>query len=151
MQSRNQTHVLLIESDPLEAKRVQDVLAEVESNPYCLESVTTVAEARSRLRQPMGDYLIDIVIINQASTVSTASDTDLLPFEQIAFLAPHALILVLDDDDQRGHLALEKGAHEYLAKSHIDSYWLPRVLRYMMQQRQQELVVLAAEKALYDE
>ena len=151
MQSRNQTHVLLIESDPLEAKRVQDVLAEVESNPYCLERVTTVAEARSRLRQPMGDYLIDIVIINQASTLSTSSDTDLLPFEQIAFLAPHALILVLDDDDQRGHLALEKGAHEYLAKSHIDSYWLPRVLRYMMQQRQQELVVLAAEKALYDE
>lgn len=151
MQSQNQIHILLIESNLTDAQRVQAALADAEGNPYSVVWVNRLADGLSHLRNPALENSIDIIMLDLATKNAAGNNSSVEEFEQLLLAAPNAIMLALDHDENGTANALQQGAHEYLAKSHIHAYWLPRALRYMMESKQQELVVTAAEKALYDE
>ncbi len=151
MQSQNQIHILLIESNLTDAQRVQSALAGAAGNPYSVVWVNSLAAGLSYLRNPGLESFVDMIMFGVDAKSDTNNNSSAIHFDQLFLAAPNAIILALDADENGAANALAQGAHEYLAKSHIHPYWLPRALRYMMESKQQELVVNAAEKALYDE
>ena len=57
--------------------------------------------------------------------------------DQVFQAAPNALILVLSatSDEETARQAVQRGAHDYLAKGHVDAHWLPRALRYVIERK----------------
>jgi diguanylate cyclase (GGDEF)-like protein/PAS domain S-box-containing protein len=145
MQSRKQTCVLLIQSNANEAERVWAALASVEGSPYHLDCVQSLAEATMFLRQM--ESTIDIVMVDIASVKNASSD----PIRQLLLASPLARLLVVGEDDAYAQEAIAKGAHEYLSKSQIHTYWLPRAVRYLAQQKEQDLIIQEKEKELHNE
>ena len=145
MLSRDQTCVLLIESNADDAERIWSALANVEGSPYHLDCVHSLMDGTAFLRKMDGN--IDIVMLDVASVKNANSD----PIAQVLLASPTVRILVVGDDEDYAQEAIAKGAHEYLAKSQIHTYWLPRAVRYLAQQKQQDLIIQAQEKALHDE
>ena len=145
MQSHKQTCVLLIQSNANDAERIWASLAGVEGSPYHLDCVHSLAEGTAFLRQM--DGTIDIVMLDAASVKNDSSD----PIRQVLLASPTARLLVIDEDETYAQQAIAKGAHEYLAKSQVHSHWLPRAMRYLAQQKEQDLIIQEKEKELYDE
>ncbi|MES2822355.1 MAG: EAL domain-containing protein [Pseudomonadota bacterium] len=116
-------HILLIEDNAVDAKLMQAVLSGVDSNPYCVESVTSVTEGLARLKRGPE---IDIVILNSILPAAENVNGDLLAFQQITAAAPNSLVLTPGAQNE----------------------WLPRALRYIAQQAE---VVDAAKKNLLEE
>ena len=88
---------------------------------------------------------------NRANITAPNSDQSLAAFDQVVQAAPDSLILVLDNNEERAQQIFARGAHDFFTKNHIDSYWLPRALRYITEHKKHELVVCAAEKELFEE
>ena len=145
MQSRNRTCILLIESNPIDAETIWAALTCVEGSPYQLDCTHSLAEGTEFLRQM--EHAIDIVMVDLASVENVSSN----PVQQILLAAPHARILVVGEDESYAQEAIAKGAHEFLPKSQIHTYWLPRAMRYLAQQKEQDLIIKAQEKALNEE
>jgi diguanylate cyclase (GGDEF)-like protein/PAS domain S-box-containing protein len=151
MEIQNQIHILLIESNLVDAQRVQVALANAEGNPYSIVQVDCITDGLIHLRHPDLEYSADLIMVGLDSSLDEKSNSSLPQIDQLLLAAPNAIIIALAQNEDGTQKALALGAHEYLAKSHIHAYWLPRALRYMMERKQQESVVSAAEKALYDE
>ncbi|RYY76173.1 MAG: EAL domain-containing protein [Gammaproteobacteria bacterium] len=145
MQSRNRTCVLLIESNASDAERIWAALTGVEDSPYHLDCTHSLDEGIAFLRQM--DHAIDIVMVDLASVKDASAD----PIGQIISASPHARVLVVGEDESYAPEAISKGAHEFLARSQIHTYWLPRAIRYLAQQREHDLIMQAQQKALHDE
>lgn len=96
---------------------------------------------------------IDVVLLGLGPEDRDSLDA----LEQVLQFAPTAVVLVLCNtgEEDLARVAIQHGAHDYLVKSHIDAYWWPRVLRYIIESRRArkstELVLLAAEDALFEE
>jgi diguanylate cyclase (GGDEF)-like protein/PAS domain S-box-containing protein len=118
------------------------------------------AEVRAALGAGDGAYTVDratrlsdglaLLATNHIAAVILdlhLPDTDgLASVEQIARTAPHVPILVINEpaDEDRAKQAVALGAQDYLPKSHINSYSLPRALRHVAERK-------AAEEALFVE
>jgi len=123
------TTVLLVEHDPADARLIQDALAGTVSNPFRVEWVTRLTDALERL----GSESFEVVLLD----LSLPDSQGLEAFDQVFQAAPDSLILVLSGltDEETARQAMERGAHDYFSKGHVDAHWLPRALRYVIERK----------------
>ncbi|GAB2895835.1 hypothetical protein GCM10027046_26450 [Uliginosibacterium flavum] len=121
------TTVLLIEDDPADAKLIQDALVDTADGCFHVELVTCLAEALKRLNEERVEVILLDVTLPDAQGIDA--------FDRVSHAAPDSLILVLCGaiDEETARQAMQRGAHDYLSKAHIDAHWLPRALRYVIE------------------
>jgi diguanylate cyclase (GGDEF)-like protein/PAS domain S-box-containing protein len=120
------TRVLLVEEDPTDAGLIQAALTGVDDDSFRVEWVTRLADALERLsRQGIEVILLDLTLPDRQG---------LEAFAQVLQAAPKAMILVLCSarEEETARQAVQRGAHDYLVKGHLDAHWLSRTLRYVM-------------------
>lgn len=133
------THLLLIESDPADAKVIKDALHD-DSAAFVVEWVKSLAEALEYLaKNPIEVVLLDLAL---------PDGKGLGAFDKVIAAAPDALILVLSSasDDELRRAAMERGAHDYFAKGHIDAHWLPRALNYILERKESRSALSESEE-----
>jgi diguanylate cyclase (GGDEF)-like protein/PAS domain S-box-containing protein len=121
--------VLLIEDDPADAALIQSALTAAEGSPFRVVWATRLADALERL----GRDTFEVILLD----LSLPDGPGLDAFDQVFLAAPNALILVLSGltDEETARQAVERGAHDYFAKGHVDAHWLPRALRYVIERK----------------
>lgn len=142
----NPTTVLLIEDIAADAELIRAALTGpgVRSSvrSFRIEWVVSLADALVRLdRGDVEVILLDLALSNGQGIVA---------FDQLIQAAPNALILVLSGttDEEIVHQAMQRGAHDYFSKAHIDAHWLPRALRYVIE-RQTSRIALGNSEARF--
>lgn len=127
--ARPATRVLLVEDDSADAKLIQEALVGSAEPAYQVEWVTRLGVALARL----GEAPVDVILLD----LTLCDGQGIVVFDQILAAAPRALILVLSgaSDDELARQAVQRGAHDYFAKGHIDARWLPHALRYVMERK----------------
>ncbi len=136
----DQTNVLLVESDPTTARTIMDALSgSLGRRRYWVEWVTGRALALARLEQGGIDVILLVLSLPDGQGIDV--------FDQVFRAAPHALILVLcsADDEQTARQAVQRGAHDYFVKCHVDGHWLPRALRYLIERQATQRELLSSE------
>jgi len=125
------TTILLVEDDSADARQIQDALAgtgdnTTGENTFHVEWVTRLDAALERLR---GE---DIAVILLDLTLPDGQGLE--AFYQVFEAVPNALILVMcaARDVEIARQAMQRGAHDYLVKGHVDAHWLSRTLRYII-------------------
>jgi len=123
------TTVLLVEDDPADARLIQDALAGTGNSPFRVEWVRQLSDALERLS---GEGF-EVILLDLSLPDSRGLDA----FDQVFQAAPDSLILVLSGltDEETAHQAMERGAHDYFSKGHVDAHWLPRALRYVIERK----------------
>jgi diguanylate cyclase (GGDEF)-like protein/PAS domain S-box-containing protein len=123
------TTVLLVEDDPADARLIQDALAGTGNSLFRVEWVTRLSDALKRL----GSEKFEVILLD----LSLPDSKGLEAFDQVFQAAPDSLILVLSGltDEETARQAMERGAHDYFSKGHVDAHWLPRALRYVMERK----------------
>jgi diguanylate cyclase (GGDEF)-like protein/PAS domain S-box-containing protein len=139
--SNVQTTVLLVEDDPVAARVIMDALAgSLDRRMYVVEWVTCRIVALARLGQGGIDVVLLVLTLPDGQGIEV--------FDQVFQAAPQALILVLSsaDDEETARQAVQRGAHDYFVKGHVDAHWLPRALRYLIERQatQSELQISEA-------
>jgi diguanylate cyclase (GGDEF)-like protein/PAS domain S-box-containing protein len=124
-------NVLLIQNDPEEAAAVCAALSisaercfEVEWLQTCMEGLERLAVAgRHSHAGPNG---VAAVLVD----LRLPDGTGIEVFDRIHAAAPQIPIVVLisDEDEELGRLAVRRGAQDYLLQNRLDGYALPRVL-----------------------
>ena len=130
--------VLLIGDDPADARAVREALADAQDGSFTVECATRLSEGLERLSgNGIAAVLLDLCLPDSQGIAS---------FEQVWRAAPHIPILVIGspDDQDIARQAVKRGAQDYLQKTHLDSYSLPRALRHVIERK-------AAEEALFFE
>ena len=130
--------VLLISDDDTDAGLIQKALAEPTGNEWRLERVRRVSDGVNRLRKDgIAAVLLDLFLPD-----SQGIET----FEALFATAPLVPILVLANRESEdiAWQATQRGAQDHLLKDHLDAYWLPRILRRVVERK-------AAEEALFIE
>ena len=131
-------NILLIGDDPAAAGLIKVALADARDGLFDFEWVRQLSDGLERLSKGgIGAVLLDLFLPD-----SQGIET----FDKLFLAAPHVPILILSnlDHEDIARLAVKHGAQDYLLKSHLDSYWLPRALRYVIGRK-------AAEEALFAE
>jgi diguanylate cyclase (GGDEF)-like protein/PAS domain S-box-containing protein len=143
------TTVLLVEDDPAEARLIQAALADsaggaTGGRPFRVEWVTRLSDALERLKREE----IKVVLLD----LSLPDGQGIEVFDQVLQAAPNALILVLcaAGDDAVALQALQRGAHDTLAKGHVDAHWLPRALGYAIDRKAGEDALRNSESRFRD-
>ena len=123
------TTVLLVEDDPADAGLIQEALAGTGDSPFRVEWVTRLSDALERL----GRESIEVVLLD----LTLPDGQGIEAFDQVLQAAPNALILVLSaaSDEATARQSVQRGAHDYLVKGHVDAHWLPRALRYLIERK----------------
>jgi diguanylate cyclase (GGDEF)-like protein/PAS domain S-box-containing protein len=121
------TTVLLVEDDAADAQLILTALAEAGGHPFQVERVTRLSDALERL----AGEAVEVILLD----LSLPDGHGIPVFEQVSRLAPNALIVVLStaSDEATANQAMQRGAHDYLVKTHLDPHWLPRALRYLLE------------------
>ena len=135
------TTVLLVEDDPADARLIQDALAGTGTgnNLFRVEWVTRVSDALKRL----GSERFEVVLLD----LSLPDSKGLEAFDQVFQAAPDSLILVLSGltDEDTARQAMQRGAHDYFSKGHVDAHWLPRALRYVIDRKTARVALQSSE------
>ena len=121
------TTVLLVEDEPADARPIQAGLAAAGDGAFRVEWVTRLTDARERL----GRAGIDVVMLD----LTLPDGQGLGVFDQVIEAAPNALILILSQacDEAVARQAVQRGAHDYLLKGHVDTRLLSRTVRYVIE------------------
>lgn len=121
--------VLIVEDDDADVQLIKDALASTGGSPFRLDWVTHLSAALESL----AGGGVDVVLLDL--TLPDAQGIDV--FDRVLEAAPEALILILStaSDEEIARQALLRGAHDYFVKAHVDAYWLPRALRYVIERR----------------
>ena len=132
------TSVLLVEEDPVCANYIQKALAGTGHRPFRVEWVSRLSDALERLLKER----IDVVMLD--GTLLGGQGIEV--FDQVIKAAPSSLILVLSGagEEDAARQMVQRGAHDYFFKDHLDAHWLPRALGYAIERK-------AAEVALFEE
>ncbi len=103
------------------------------------ELVTTLAEARRKLRQPVSCILLDLGL---------PDSTGLETLTAVLNEAPKAAVVVFTGlvDEEAGSQAVAAGAQDYLVKGRVDASMLAHAIRYAMERKQAELTRIAAKR-----
>ncbi len=117
--------VLLVLHSQTEARLIQSGLA----GAFRVDWVTRLQDALERL----GRSDIDVVLLD----LTLADAQGLAVFDQVFEAAPNALILILTEasDEAVAREAMQRGAQDYFLNDHIDTYWLSRSLRYLIESK----------------
>jgi len=125
-------NILLIQDDPLGAKAVRDALAGSNDGSFQLEWVRHCAEGLARLsaQTRQSHAGIAAMLVDLSLPDSAGIET----FDRLFRAASHIPILVLasEQDEEVAKLAVQHGAQDYLLKSRLDNYLLPKILENML-------------------
>ena len=124
------TTVLLAEADLADGKLIEAALAGADGSQFYVESVTCLADALRRLGQVEFDAVLLDLMLADAQGMEV--------FNQVSAVAANALIMVLSTaaDEALAKQAVVCGAQDYLVKSHVEAYWLPRALQYLIERKE---------------
>jgi diguanylate cyclase (GGDEF)-like protein/PAS domain S-box-containing protein len=135
MQSQSQ-HILLIESGLAAATSVQDALAGSSDGSFAVEWVRSCAEGLESLtrldaQERTSPNSIAAVLVD----LFLADGQGIETFERLFRAAPHIPILILcaAQHEETARLAVQRGAQDYLLKTRVDNYLLPKALRSMLE------------------
>src|SRR6202161_1644033 len=122
--------VLLIHSDGAKAKVVKDALLNSTDGFFNVEWVEMCSEGLRRLRRD-GKERIAAILVNLFLPDSHGRET----FDRLFQTSPDVPILVLSSLEQENtaKLAVQHGAQDYILEDHLDSYFLPKALRNMLE------------------
>jgi diguanylate cyclase (GGDEF)-like protein/PAS domain S-box-containing protein len=132
------TRVLLISADPKDARAAREALADPQDGSFTVTCAMSLAAGLEQLsRNGISAVLLDL---------SLPDSQGLASFDQVWRAAPHIPILVIGSPDEQdvARQAVKRGAQDYLQKSHLNSYSLPRAVRHVVERK-------AAEEALFFE
>jgi diguanylate cyclase (GGDEF)-like protein/PAS domain S-box-containing protein len=139
----SQRNILLIQDDPTDAQAVRDAL----NGSFQVESVRSCSEGLERLardgkQEKHGTDGIGAVLVDLFLPDSHGIET----FDRLFHTAPQIPILVLsaEQDEEVAQLAVQHGAQDYLLKTRLDGYLLPKALGSMVERA-------GIAEALYDE
>jgi diguanylate cyclase (GGDEF)-like protein/PAS domain S-box-containing protein len=123
------TNILLIEDDLEDAALIQAALAGAGCSSFHVERVVRLSDALERLAKKD----IEVILLD----LSLPDGQGLEAFNQVFQASPNSLILVLSGltDEETARQAVAQGAYDYFAKGHVDSHWLPRALRYLIDRK----------------
>jgi diguanylate cyclase (GGDEF)-like protein/PAS domain S-box-containing protein len=127
-------NVLLIESNPDDARMLSTALADPRAGPCTVEKVGSLAEGLERLKSNG----ISVVLLDLFLPDSQGIET----FDKLFRAIPRVPILILTclaDEDLAGE-AVQHGAKDYLLKGHLGSYSLPQTLRNIVERSSSEEV-----------
>ncbi len=121
--------VLLVSDVAADARLIGKALAGSTGNEWRLERVGRLCDGVNRLRKSgIGAVLLDL-FLPDSQGVGT--------FETLFEAAPLVPILVLTDRENEAIAmqATRLGAQDHLLKDHLDAYWLPRILRSVIERK----------------
>jgi diguanylate cyclase (GGDEF)-like protein/PAS domain S-box-containing protein len=139
-------HNVLLISDAADAEFVRDALINSSDGPFRVDWVRSRADGVRRLagerapglirdgerlpRQRSGHGVVAVLV-----DLFLPDSSGLETFVQVFRAAPRIPILVLSSLQQEdlARLAVDRGAHDYLLKEHLDDYLLPKILRSMIE------------------
>lgn len=144
---------LVVAADDSVAGALRGALATVDGIAVTVTHAPSLVDALARLQRASFDLvLMDLALPDRGGIAA---------FDAIQAVAPAALLLVMSDDidtDRDARMALRHGAHDYLCRRRVDSYWLPRILRHAKDRkadaqvlRTSEARAHAADEALFAE
>lgn len=131
-------NILLIGDDSAAAGLIKEALSDVRDGLFDFEWVRQLSDGLGRLSKgEVEAVLLDLFLSDSQSIES---------FNKLFLAAPNVPILVLSDleHEDLAREAVKQGAQDYLLKSRLDKYWVPRALRYVIGRK-------AAEEALFVE
>jgi diguanylate cyclase (GGDEF)-like protein/PAS domain S-box-containing protein len=134
----NRLTVLLISDDAADARLIREALAGLDENAWRLQRVRGLSDGVKRLRKDeIAAVLLDLFLPD-----SQGIET----FQALFEAAPLVPILVLAsrENERVAWQATQRGAQDHLLKDHLDAYWLPRILRSVIERK-------AGEEALFME
>lgn len=118
--------VVLVEQNPDDARRILNALAESKDILFHVEHVSELSAAIEYIEgQNISLILLDLMLPDAQGIVV---------YEKLQTLSPQAMIIILTDtaDEDTARHAVQLGAYDYLNKASIESYWFPRLLRYLI-------------------
>jgi diguanylate cyclase (GGDEF)-like protein/PAS domain S-box-containing protein len=141
-------HILLIQDDPSDAKVVREALINADERSFKVEWIRRCSEGLARLaserpQEVRGNDGIAAVMVDLSLPDSQGVET----FDRIFNAAPQIPTLVLCDaqGEAAAKVAMQHGAQDYLLKTGLDSYLLPKTLGNMIE-RAAHLETLFVEK-----
>ncbi|RPI55415.1 MAG: EAL domain-containing protein [Acidobacteria bacterium] len=125
-------NILLIQNDLVDATAVRDALVNSMGGPFEVEWVRSCADGKERLKDDaknmnrIAAVLVDLVLPDSSGIEM---------FDELFLQAPQIPILVLCDsqNEEIGKLAVQNGAQDYLLKSRLDTYLLPKAVGNMIE------------------
>lgn len=132
--------VLLVSDNAADRELVQTALVGNGETGLQQECVDLLSSAVERLAKRD----IDAVLLDLFLPDSEGIDT----FEAVFWTAPMIpiLLLVSAEDEELAKTATKLGAQDYLHRGHLDAYWLPRMLRGLIERREVEEALFAEQE-----
>jgi diguanylate cyclase (GGDEF)-like protein/PAS domain S-box-containing protein len=121
--------VLVIGHDPGDARAVQEALSDPQDGQFTVECAVQISQGIERLsRKGIAAVILDL---SQPHTQGIAG------FEQVWRAAPHVPMLVIGSPDDQDVVreAVNRGAQDYLLKTNLDSYTLPRAVKGIIERK----------------
>ena len=115
--------VLVITNDSRDAGVIRQSLAGAGLQSFDVERVCTLSDGIERLKK--------LNILALILDLSLPDSQGIETFDKVAMVAPEVPILVLSgpEEEETAKQAVQRGAQDYLPKSHLDSYSLPRAVQ----------------------
>ena len=130
--------VLLISDDAADARLIRKALAELTGNEWRLERVRRLSDGVNRLRKEgIAAVLLDLFLPDSQGIKTVEALFEVAPLVPI-------LVLASRENEAIAWQATQRGAQDHLLKDHLDGYWLPRILRSVIERK-------AGEEALFME
>lgn len=121
--SRHCGRVLVITNDSGDARVIREALVGAGFDSFEVEWVCSLADGIERLER----LQIAAVILDLFLPDSHGIET----FDRVSIVAPRVPVLILSgpEDEKAAKRAVQRGAQDFLPKSHLDSYSLPRAIK----------------------
>lgn len=130
--------VLLVSDNAIDVELIRNALADPSGGALRLERVRRLGDAVKRLRKDGIDAVLLDLFLPDSQGIGT--------FEALYAAAPLIPILLLAsrENEEVAWKATQLGAQDHLLRDHLDAYWLPRILRSVIERK-------AGEEALFAE
>lgn len=117
--------VIMIEDNPVDARIIQDMLADAKSIEFAIDWKQTLTGGLESL----GENKYDVVLLDLGLPDSPQRSTS---FTRVQTASPNLPIVILTglDDDTFAVTSVRRGAQDYLVKGKIDTDTLVRTIRY---------------------
>ncbi len=121
--------VLLVSDDAVDVELIERALAEPGGNRLRLERAGRLSEGVDRLRKEGIDAVLLDLFLPDSQGIRT--------FEALFAAAPLVPILLLAsrENEEIAWQATQLGAQDHLLREHLDAYWLPRILRSVIERK----------------
>jgi diguanylate cyclase (GGDEF)-like protein/PAS domain S-box-containing protein len=139
-------HNILLIADAADARVVRDALVKSNDGPFSVDWVSSRADGVRRLvaecgyrpvhngnclpRERPGNGVVAVLV-----DLFLPDSSGLETFVQVFRVAPRIPILILSElqHEDLARLAVDRGAHDYLLKGHLDRHLLPKTLRSIIE------------------